>query len=544
MAARTRKPKEVVPSRSIRAKAGQSKDAPAGLSTYDAASLDASDPANIELVFGFVGPTGIDLDKVCDVLKMQLKAMQYEAIEIRLSDLITAYLGASQEYENLYTRIKTLMARGTQLREGTAQADVVGRLAIAAIRDKRISRTGDVFRPASRVAYLVRSFKRPEEVELFRQVYGKAFTLISVYAAKSWRTQFLKRVISPSLGKSKTRAEEYATELIAIDHDEEGKKLGQKVGKTFPLADFFVTSESRPELEKNLKRLTQLTFGNQYISPSREEQAMFFAKAAALRSLDLSRQVGAAIISNDGDLLATGCNEVPKFGGGLYWGEDPSPDRDFERGADSNVVIKREIVEDVFDRLKSKGLLSDKFEGKTSSELANEALFQNGAYLKDSQLFDVIEFGRAVHAEMAAITQAARLGVSLQNSRLFSTTFPCHICARHIVSAGVREVVFVEPYEKSKASELFGDSISVEPNEPSPSRVNFRAFVGVAPRRYMDFFEAQGSRKTDEGKIRSLDDQAATPRIKRFVFTYTFAEAFAVEATKPPPPPTRARSKS
>jgi hypothetical protein len=55
--------------------------------------LDASDPANIELVFGFVGPTGIDLNKVCDALRAQLRAVQYEVIEIRLSELITTYLG-------------------------------------------------------------------------------------------------------------------------------------------------------------------------------------------------------------------------------------------------------------------------------------------------------------------------------------------------------------------------------------------------------------------------------------------------------------------
>ena len=75
---------------------------------------------------------------------------------------------------------------------------------------------------------------------------------------------------------------------------------------TFPLADYFVTSESRPELERHLKRLVQLTFGNPYISPTRDEQAMFFAKAASLRSLDLSRQVGATIVSKDGDILSTG----------------------------------------------------------------------------------------------------------------------------------------------------------------------------------------------------------------------------------------------
>ena len=505
--------------------------------------LDASDPANIELVFGFVGPTGIDLDKVCDALRSQLRVMQYEVVEIRLSELITEYLGKSHKFANGYERIKTLMERGTRLREETKQADIVARLGIAAVRESRQQKTDDVYKPATRMAYFVRSFKRPEEVDLFRQVYGKAFTLISVYAARSWRLQFLKKVLAPSLGTNRSKAEEFATELIGRDHDEEGRTLGQRVGKTFPLADYFVTSESRPDLERQLKRLVQLTFGNPYVSPTRDEQAMFFAKAAALRSLDLSRQVGAAIVCADGEVISTGCNEVPRFGGGLYWAEDEGRMRDFERGSDSNVDIKREIVEDAFNRMQRRtGLLGTAARRKSSATLAEEALFAEGAYLRDAQLFDVIEFGRAVHAEMAAITQAARSGVRLQDARLFCTTFPCHICARHIVAAGIRDVVFIEPYEKSRTSELYSDSISVEPAEPSPSRANFRAFVGVAPRRYMEFFENFGARKSAEGKIKNVDEIAATPRIKRLVFTYTFAEAFVVDETSPPPSSTRARS--
>ena len=505
--------------------------------------LDPSDLANIELVFGFVGPTGIDLNKVGDVLRAQLRAVQYEVEEVRLSELITTYLGKSDHFPNEYERIRTLMDRGTWLREESMQPDIVARLGIAAIREARQQRTGDVRKPAKRVAYFVRSFKRQEEVDLFRQVYGKAFTLISVYASRSWRLQFLKRLLGPSLGARRAKAEECATELIGRDYEEEGRKLGQRVGKTFPLADYFVTSESRPDLERQLKRLVQLTFGNPYVSPTREEQAMFFAKAAALRSLDLSRQVGAAIVSDEGEILATGCNEVPRFGGGLYWADDDDRMRDFERGSDSNVDIKREIVEDAFDRMKRQaGLLGKEAQRMSSSDLADGALFADGAYLRDAQLFDVIEFGRAVHAEMAAISHAARVGVRLQGARLFCTTFPCHLCARHIVAAGIRDVVFIEPYEKSRTSELYSDSISVEPVEPSPSRANFRAFVGVAPRRYMEFFESFGARKTVDGKIKSVDELAATPRIRRLVFTYTFAEAFVVDETEPPPSPSRVGS--
>jgi hypothetical protein len=58
----------------------------------------------------------------------------------------------------------------------------------------------------------------------------------------------------------------------------------------------------------------------------------------------------------------------------------------------------------------------------------------------------------------------------------------------------------------------------------------------------MEFFESFGARKSADGKIKNVDEIAATPRLRRLVFTYTFAEAFVVDETKPPPSSSRARS--
>jgi cytidine deaminase len=348
-------------------------------------------------------------------------------------------------------------------------------------------------------------------------------------------------------------AEELAVELVRRDFAEEGRKQGQRLGKTFPLADYFVSLEPKSDLDAHLLRLVRLTFGDPYISPTRDEQGMFYAQAAALRSLDLSRQVGAAIVTSNGDLLTTGCNEVPKFGGGLYWGEDQFKARDFELGHDSNVRIKTEILEDVFSRPRRPSehedalaedsnetqelvpWLSEEALKQTDRQLARQALFGKKPFMNASLLFDVIEFGRAVHAEAAAITDAARRGVSTTGSRLFCTTFPCHICARHIVAAGVRDVVFVEPYEKSRTAELYSDSVSVEPTEEVPSKANFKAFVGVAPRRYMEFFQLSGDRKKKNGRVLDMDEIADKPKTKRIVLTYLSIEGIVIRDTKPSP---------
>lgn len=490
----------------------------------------SSAEAKCELVFGLVGPTGVDLSRVCDALTAQLKSVGYQTKIITLSNLILPYKGTTQNFANEFERIETLMTEGTSLRRDTNQADIVARLGLAEIRAIRKSITNDAHKPvATGIAYIVRSFKRPEEVQLYRDVYGKAFTLISVYAPRETRKRNLA-VKLHGIQIDDGNSEELAVRLIAKDFAEDGK-LGQQVSGAFPLADFFLTSGSLSQIESNLKRLVRLTFGDPYLSPTRDEQGMFFAQAAALRSLDLSRQVGAAITTDDGDVIATGCNEVPKFGGGLYWEGDEGTARDAEIGHDSNSQIKRELVSDAFQRMQKKGWLASPFHSMSAEELAKDSIDGKLGFFRESRIFDVIEFGRAVHAEMAAITQAARVGRPLQDSKLYCTTFPCHICARHIVASGIKEVLFIEPYEKSRTDRLFGDSISVEPHEPSPKRANFRSFVGVAPRRYMDYFSMSMNRKGRDGKVITNDSIALAPRIRRIFPTYLFVEERMISET-------------
>ena len=495
----------------------------------------------IELVFGLVGPTGVDQEMVCSSLRTQLRSVGYETHVVSLSDIIEGYDGEPIPKDDAFRRIELLMDLGDDMRRRKEQPEVIGLLGILKIKSLRKDISRDENQPdrKRRIAYIVRSFKRPEEVKVYREVYGKQFTLISIYATREHRVAYLKKKFLGRKGlPGDTRSpEELAIHLMVRDYREEGKDWGQRVGDTFPLADFFVISEARVRLNEHIERLVRLSFGDPYISPTVDEQAMFFAQAAAYRSLDLSRQVGAAIVSPDGNILATGCNEVPKSGGGLYWAGEDDCHRDFERGGDSNADIKQEILVDALKRLSAAGILRELEADESTESLAKQLVLGKKPFFEDSRLLDVIEFGRAVHAEMAAISHAARAGVPLQSARLFCTTFPCHICARHIVAAGITEVVFVEPYDKSRVAELYGDSIVVEPTDSSVSRVAFRSFVGVAPRRYMDFFQLSIKRKSKDGKIRSPDEYAQTPRIQRVAFVYPAVELAITKPSEKFPPP-------
>ncbi len=68
------------------------------------------------------------------------------------------------------------------------------------------------------------------------------------------------------------------------------------------------------------------------------------------------------------------------------------------------------------------------------------------------------ELCRGVHAEQNAIIQAASFGTPVRGSSMYSTTYPCIICAKMIINAGIREVVFDVKYEDELSRSVFEES--------------------------------------------------------------------------------------
>jgi deoxycytidylate deaminase len=212
------------------------------------------------------------------------------------------------------------------------------------------------------------------------------------------------------------------------------------------LADVFLdVGVERDEWKDQLGRFLDVLFSHPYKTPTRDEQAMFMAFAASLRSAQFGRQVGAAITSVEGDILSVGCNEVPRAGGGQYWEGDPGDERDHVKGRDSSDARKNAILDKIMNTLPANCPNRKRSERRSPRH----------------PFFAITEFGRAVHAEMEAILACGRKGISTIGRTLYTTTFPCHNCARHIIGAGVAKVVYIEPYPKSKAKELHEDAIEI-----------------------------------------------------------------------------------
>ncbi len=65
---------------------------------------------------------------------------------------------------------------------------------------------------------------------------------------------------------------------------------------------------------------------------------------------------------------------------------------------------------------------------------------------------------RTNHAEMNAICQAARNGVSLNGATSYVTNMPCTTCAKALVATGIRRVVVFSDYVSSHASQFLHEA--------------------------------------------------------------------------------------
>ncbi len=253
---------------------------------------------------------------------------------------------------------------------------------------------------------------------------------------------------------------------------------------------------------------------------------------------DLSRQVGAAIFSSEGEIISQACNEVPKAFGGTYWDGDEQDHRDIKLGFDPNDHIKKEVVRDILERLQRGGMLSEDATNIGSAASIVDALTKGRkeddpaghGCLNGAAVMELTEYGRVVHAEMGAICDAARLGRALKGAILFCTTFPCHNCTKHILAAGINRVIYMEPYPKSKAKELHEHEIELE--KRSTSRVSYLPFLGISPVRYRDVFQ-KGRRKKDGLAFNWMAGEPR-PMIDLSAITYVDLETFEVRKLDDP----------
>jgi Deoxycytidylate deaminase len=483
-------------------------------------------PEKAELVVGVVARMGVDTKTLVSTIARILKEYDYDPIEIKATDAVTS-LSEYKDARSLpaHEKYAVLIDACDSLREKTGAADIMAQLSIAGIIRERTNSPGKGSL-VRRTAYIVNQLKRKEETQLLRSLYGEHYVQIAGHAKAPIRQRRLAEVIASDHPR-KPKASDWdveAASLIKRDEAEDDRKWGQRVRDAFPQSDVIVDASDAKLMLSSLDRFFRALFGDPRITPTPAEYGMQLARTASLRSSDLSRQVGACIMNAHQEVQALGCNEVPKAMGGTYWEGDPGDSREFQLGKDSNDDRKFEVLDDLLGRLFEAGAIKEQFEDEASLK---SFLTSNGNSISDSQLMDSLEYGRTVHAEMNAITDAARGGHSVRGGTLYCNTFPCHNCAKHIVAAGLARVVYLLPYPKSYAEDLFSDSISVDPERCPDRRVQFEQFVGVLGPMYGRIFE-KTRWKSPDGSVPKFEKSSATFIKRSPAPAYADAEALIV----------------
>ncbi|WP_051610282.1 anti-phage dCTP deaminase [Marinospirillum insulare] len=490
-----------------------------------------------------VGPAGAGSGTAAKILASILQGEGYETEIIKVSVLINDFVASKGKaapraagHKNI-DDVTTMQDLGDSIRKGEEYElkedhAAVARLVIKKIKELRETKQSSVDispveNDANR-AFIIDSLRHPAEAVLLREVYKELFTLIGVVCNPEERS---KRIKSKLIPRGSGKKEELTRKVEDyMSRDENAKEnYGQKVAKLFYEADYFVDNSEEGNddvtetgMNEPLQRLVSIIAHNKIVRPTTHEAAMYQAHAAQMQSACLSRQVGAALVDKNHNVVAVGLNDVPKAGGGLYGqGFNTSIERDSRcayRGSspfcssnvEQNAIIDELISE--FPELVPDASKKEKVIGK----------------IRGTRIGGLIEFSRAVHAEMNAIISAAISGVSPKGCRLYVSTYPCHYCARHIVTAGIDEVQFIEPYPKSKATELHNDSITTElntdwkPPSEGGDKVLFRPFVGVAPRFYKLAFLKDRDYKNK--KTGMLNFGTPEPGMTSTVYTQSYPE--------------------
>ena len=66
-----------------------------------------------------------------------------------------------------------------------------------------------------------------------------------------------------------------------------------------------------------------------------------------------------------------------------------------------------------------------------------------------------------LHAEQNALMDCAKRGVSCEGSTAYITHYPCLICARLLLAAGIKKIKYIENYKNDELVELFANQCDV-----------------------------------------------------------------------------------
>lgn len=362
--------------------------------------------------------------------------------------------------------------------------------------------------------FIVECFRNPSEVEFFRNRYYE-FYLLSLFA--DFKT------------REKRRTEDYnplplSQEMDDRDSGEKNKTneiYKQNVSRCVYLSDIAINNENNNEgsLKEFYGKLIEyyaLMLNPGCVTPTFDETFMNQAYSLSLRSSCLSRQVGAVIVGKNGYVVGAGWNDPGdgQIGCGyrqivdienlssdiLPTNPDTKKERFFRKHLINQNLIKFKSKEecicfkDAYSRFvlmkESKKIIEEHEVEFKEFGIKGEDKEKIGKWLIEDMKIKRLEYCRALHAEENALLQTSKIGgVGVKGGKIFTTTFPCELCAKKIYQAGIEEIVFTEPYPESISKEVFlEDSVSKK-------KIKQTQFEGVKSHSYFRLYKANMDKK-------------------------------------------------
>lgn len=310
--------------------------------------------------------------------------------------------------------------------------------------------------------FVIEAFRNPYEVEYFRNRYYEFF-LFSVLAPLALRKS------RPNY----TSYRDYRDQGHGLKTDEFYK---QNVSECVHLSDIAVNNDSSRLyiLKRKLSKFFALICRPGCIAPSREELFMQQAYSMSVRSNCISRQVGAVIVGQRNYIVGAGWNDVGA-------GQVPCGLRRFSdiSGVDTPFPIAKEkekadfavflqniegdfpghsfCFKDAYSKFETTRKMKKLGNRLINDHLINEESLDQITDMVVSGLSPkLLQYCRALHAEENAILQNSILGgIGIENATIYTTTFPCELCAKKIYQSRIKKVVYSEPYPESISEDVF-----------------------------------------------------------------------------------------
>lgn len=355
-----------------------------------------------KIVIGMTGPFGSGCSYVC---KNILARLGYEYIS--LSEILRE---ATSKMNAPRTELQDV---GNELRTQNGN-DFLANEAI-----KRIE-------ASDKGKFVVDSIRNTHEVEALKSRYS-GFFLFAVWASHDVRWERSK--------------EKYQGNGALFDQDDkrdkdEKSESGQQITLCYQMADVIILNESTIHSEgtdefsmlyKTTKKYVDLIEQTAGFEPTEMETLMTMAYANSMRSSCSQRKVGALIIDEYGNVFSSGFNEVP---------------------------ISERPCKNTYGKCYRK-YLRDKIDEELQTVTGDFELTSKVSQVvrNNSKMLD---YCRALHAEESAIVNMARLSVSanLSKATLYTTTYPCNLCANKIAHVGIKKLIYFEPYPQREAKEI------------------------------------------------------------------------------------------